>query len=142
MRAVFDTVVFVRALINPHGRWGRLLFGYCDRYVLVLSPEIVREILDVLYRSSLRERFPQIDEVAVDRALAIIEAAEVVEPAKQLAVCRDPNDNKFFECALEGGAAYIVSEDKDILDVGAYEGIRTVSASQFMELIDRGRPES
>jgi len=47
MRAVLDTVVFLRALINPHGRWGRLLFDLSDRYVLVLSPEIIKEILSV-----------------------------------------------------------------------------------------------
>ena len=136
MRAVLDTVIFVRALINPHGRWGRLLFDLSDRYVLVLSPEIVREILDVLHRSSLRERFPQIDEVAVEQALAIIEVAEVVQPEARLAVCRDPNDDKFFECAVEGGARYIVSQDNDILAIGEYEGIETVSASQFLRIID------
>lgn len=135
MKAVIDTVVFVRALINPHGRWGRLLFQLCDRYTIVLSPEIIREILDVLHRSSLRERFPQIDEVAVIRALAIIERAEVVEPEDRLSVCRDPDDDKLFECATAGEADYIVSEDKDVLAVGAYQGIETVSAAEFRRLI-------
>lgn len=135
MRAVIDTVVFVRALINPHGRWGRLLFQYCDRYVLVLSPDIIREILDVLHRSSLRDRFPQIDEVAVDRVLAILEQAEVVTPGVSISVCRDPNDDKFFECAVAGDAAYIVSEDNDILDVGTYQGSRTLTAKNFLDLI-------
>ena len=139
MRAVIDTVVFVRALINPHGRWGRLLFQHCDRYTLVLSPEIIKEILDVLHRSSLRQQFPRIDEVAVDRVLAIFERAEVVTPRTSIAVCRDPNDDKFFECAVAGEASFIVSEDQDILAVGAYEGIRTVSAAEFAELIAPGR---
>jgi len=125
----------VRALINPHGRWGRLLFQHCDRYVLVLSPEIIREILDVLHRSSLRERFPQIDAIAVDRVLAIFERAEVVTPGASISVCRDPNDDKFFECAVAGHAGYIVSEDKDILDVGTYPGITTLTAGKFLDLI-------
>ncbi|MBI2914164.1 MAG: putative toxin-antitoxin system toxin component, PIN family [Chloroflexi bacterium] len=135
MRAVFDTVVFVRALINPSGRWGRLLFELNDRYVLVLSTEIVKEILDVLHRSSLRRRFPQIDDVAVDRALAVLERAEVVTPREPVSVCRDPNDDKFFECALAGRAEYIVSEDKDILATGEFQGIKTVSASAFLSLL-------
>ena len=135
MRAVFDTVLFVRALINPGGRWGRLLFELSDRYVLVLSPEIIREVLDVLHRSRLRERFPQIDEVAVDRALAVMERAEVVTPAVSLSVCRDPNDDKLFECATAGEASYIVSEDKDVLAVGEYQGVKMVSAAEFMRLI-------
>src|SRR3972149_1824138 len=135
MRAVLDTVVFVRALINPAARWGRLLFDLSDRYTLVLSPEIVKEILDVLHRSSLRQRFPQIDDVAVTRPLAVLEQAEVVTPREPVSVCRDPNDDKFFACAIAGGAGYIVSEDKDILAVGEYEGIKTVSATEFTRLI-------
>ncbi len=136
MRAVLDTVVFVRALINPKGRWGRLLFELSDRYVITLSPDIIKEILSVLYRPALRERCPAMAEpVELERVLSLLEQAEVVEPDQQLAVCRDPSDNKFFECAVAGGADYIVSEDRDILDVGEYEGIKTVSAEGFMALL-------
>ena len=137
MRVVLDTVIFVRALINPHGKWGRLLFELSDRYVIVLSPEIIQEIISVLYRPSLRRRFPQMAEPApLEQVLAILERAEVVEPAEKLSVCRDPNDDKFFECALEARAKYIVSEDRDILDVGAYEGVTTITAGQFLQLLE------
>jgi len=136
LRAVFDTVVFVRALINPHGRWGHLLFRFCDRYTLILSPEIIVEVLDVLHRSGLRRRFPQIDQVAVERALAIIEKAEVVEPTQRLSVCRDPADDKFFECAVAASAQYIVTEDQDILAVGEYRGAKPITAEDFMLLLE------
>jgi putative PIN family toxin of toxin-antitoxin system len=135
MRVVVDTVVFVRALINPKGRWGRLLFELCDRYDIILSPQIVEEILTVLYRSELRKKVPQIDEIAIGRVLALFERADVVEQTEQLRVCRDPKDDKFFECAKAGAAGYIISEDRDILDVGEYDGIQTVSAARFMELL-------
>jgi putative PIN family toxin of toxin-antitoxin system len=135
MKAVLDTVVFVRALINPKGGWGRLLFRFSDRYTIVLSPELIKEILDVLYRSSLRERFPQINEVSIDHVLQLFEQAEVVEPGERLEVCRDPDDNKLFECAVAGGADYIVSEDLDVLHVGEFRGIRTASAGEFIGLL-------
>ena len=136
MRIVLDTVVFVRALINPHGQWGRLLFQLSDRYTIVLSPAIIREVISVLYRPSLRRRFPQMAESApLEKVLAILERAEVVEPAERLSVCRDPNDDKFFECAVAGRAQYIVSEDKDILAVGEHEGIKTVTADELIALL-------
>lgn len=135
MRAVLDTVVFVRALINPRGKWGRLLFELSERYIIVLSPEIIQEILAVLYRSQLRLRFPAVAEaVQLGRVLDILQEAEVVEPGETLSICRDPNDDKFFECAVAGGADYIVSEDRDILDIGGYRGVKTVSAEQFIRL--------
>lgn len=94
------------------------------------------EVLDVLHRSGLRRRFPQIDKVAVERALAIIEKAEVVEPTERLSVCRDPADDKFFECAVAASAEYIVTEDKDILTVGEYRGAKPVTAADFMVVLE------
>ncbi len=139
MRAVLDTVVFVRALINPKGRWGRLLFDLSDRYVIVLSPDIITEIVSVLYRPALRERFPQMaDPPQLDRVLRLFEQAEIVEPFEAVSVCRDPDDNKFFACALAGRADHIVTEDKDILDVGEFRGARAISAAEFIVLLERG----
>ena len=137
MRAVLDTVVFVRALINPKGTWGRLLFDLSDRYVIVLSPDIISEIVGVVFRPGLRRRFPQIAAPPrIERVLTLFEQAEVVEPAGDVSICRDPNDDKFFACALAGRAAYIVTEDKDILHVGEYQDIRTVTATQFISILE------
>jgi putative PIN family toxin of toxin-antitoxin system len=137
MRAVLDTVVFVRALINPKGRWGRLLFELSDRYIIVLSPDIITEIVSVIYRPALRERFPQMaDPPQLDRVLHLFEQAEVVEPADEVSVSRDPNDDKFFACACAGRAQYIVTEDNDILGVGEYRGVRTISAAEFIALLE------
>ena len=141
MRAVLDTVVFLRALINPRGRWGRLLFDLSDRYVIVLSPEIIEEILSVLYRPGLRERFPAIAEPArLELVLATLEGAEVVEPREKVSVCRDTADDKFFECALEGHVDYVVTEDKDILAVGEYRSVKAITAAEFMAVLSGGRP--
>ncbi len=136
MRVVLDTVIFVRALINPKGSWGRLLFEHADEYVIVLSPEIVKEILDVINRPELHRRFPEMAELPrMDLVLSKLEEAEVVEPLERVEVCRDPKDNKFFECAVAARADYIVSEDRDILDVKEYRGIRMVSAAEFLTII-------
>lgn len=138
MRAVLDTVVFVRALINPKSNCGRLLFDLADNYVIVLSPAIIAEIISVLYRPSLRQRFRQIADLPqLDRVLALFEQAEVVGSEQDVSVCRDPNDDKFFACAVAGRAQYIVSEDKDILAVSEYEGVRTITAADFIALLQR-----
>lgn len=137
MRAVLDTVIFVRALINPKGTWGRLLFDLADRYVIVLSPAIITEIVSVLYRPPLRRRFPQLAELPqLDRVLRLLEQAEVVEPEREAPVCRDQKDDKFFACAVAGRADYIVTKDRDILEVGVYEGVRPISAAEFIALFE------
>lgn len=136
MRAVIDTVVFVRPLITPRSRWGRILFQLVDQYTMVLSPQIVEEILDVLYRPGLRQRFPQMaspPELAL--VLGLLSTAEVVEPRVQLSVRRDPGDNKFLECAVEGAADCIVTEDRDLLDLANYQGIDLIDATAFIERV-------
>ncbi len=41
----------------------------------------------------------------------------------------------FFACAAAGGADYIVSEDEDVLAIAEYEGVRTIRAAAFLELL-------
>jgi len=137
MKAVLDTVIFVRALINPKSRWGRLLFELNDKYEIVLSPAIVREVLAVIHRSTLRRRLPRLaDPVALDQVLALLEEAEIVEPTDVPRVCRDAADDKFFACAAAGQADFIVSEDQDILAVGEYRGVKTQTAEEFVAVIE------
>ena len=94
--------------------------------------------LEKLYRPALRQRFPQVAPPPLEQVLALIEQAEVVEPRDVVQVCRDAADDKFFACALAVGADYVVSEDKDILAVGACEGARTARVADFIALLAAG----
>jgi|ERR1035437_2211467 putative PIN family toxin of toxin-antitoxin system len=49
-----------------------------------------------------------------------------------LRVCRDPNDDMILECAVAAGAQFIVSDDKDLLVLGSYRGIRIVTPAEFL----------
>ena len=51
-------------------------------------------------------------------------------------VDKDPDDNKFNECAVALNATYVVSGDKSLLGVGGYMGISIVTPRQFMDAID------
>jgi len=136
MRVVVDTVVYVRALINPKGTWGRLVSEIGKRHVTLASPEIIREIIEVLHRQELREKLPLFEyPVRLEAILGVLREAEVVEPVDRPPVSRDANDDKFFWCAAAASADYIISEDKDILDVEEYRGIRTITAAEFLRLV-------
>jgi putative PIN family toxin of toxin-antitoxin system len=135
MRVVLDTVIYVRALINPIGRWGRLVLEIARRHIVITSPEIIREVIEVLHRQEVRDKLPLLEySVRLEVILATLQEAEVVEPADRPPVCRDADDDKFFWCAAAGSADYIISEDKDILSVGEYRGAKTISADAFMTL--------
>ncbi len=139
LRVVFDTVIFVRALINPKSRCGRLFFDRTEEYELVVSPEIVREVIEVIRRPEIVSKSPHFNEVNFQRVLDCFQSAEVVEPKERVAICRDPADDKFIECALAGNARFIVSEDKDLIDIGEHDTVRIVGSSDFLLLLDEER---
>lgn len=135
MRIVLDTVVYVRALINPKGRWGRLVFELASRHTILTSPEIMREVIEVLQRHEVRDKLPLLEyTVRFEAILAALREAEVVQVEDQPSVCRDADDDRFFWCAAAASADYIISEDRDILDVGEYEGSQTITAAEFLNL--------
>ena len=97
---------------------------------IVICPDIVLEVSTVL-----TEKFGW-SAADVNSALAAyLTQAIVVELKGEVkAVCRDPKDDMLFECALLGDAEYIVSGDKDVLDVGSYHNIRALTARQYLSL--------
>jgi len=128
MRVVFDTNVFVSALVFPGGDGERGLQRVIDgRDHLLVSRVIVGELLEVLARKFARDR----EELA--RVAVFIDGiAEVVEPGVLVTVLADEADNRILECALEGGAELIVTGDKDMLALGDHEGVRIVRLREYL----------
>ena len=62
-----------------------------------------------------------------------IASLEMIETKTGIQVSRDPDDDKFIECAVDAKALYIVSGDKDLLDICAYENVMMMTAAQFCE---------
>lgn len=135
-RAVFDTVVFVRALINPFGVWGRLIFQHGHAYTLIISPPVVEEILEVLHRPELTRRFRSLVGLDVARVIQILDDAEAVELHDVPAVSRDPKDDKFLATAVAAGAEHLVTEGNDLLVLDPYRGLRIVTAGRFLALVE------
>ena len=53
------------------------------------------------------------------------------------AVPADPDDDKIIAAALEANAAYLISEDKHLLKLGSYRGIKIMNREQFAAELDR-----
>jgi len=136
MKVVFDTVVFVRALINPKSRCGRLVFEHYADYRLIISAPVAREILEVINRPELKAKYSSLNGVDMARVIDLLGEAEAVELGEIPPVSRDPKDNVFIATALAAGAQYIVSEDEDLKVMGEYQGIKIVDTKTFLELIE------
>lgn len=58
----------------------------------------------------------------------------LVEPTQTLSITGDPDDNRILECAVTAGSEFIVTEDRGLLRLTAFEGIRIVRAAEFLRL--------
>jgi putative PIN family toxin of toxin-antitoxin system len=107
MRAVLDTVILVRSLLDPFGWSGTIVFDRANEYEAVVSTAIVAEYLDVLNRPTLSRRFHASETRDLDAVLSFIDRATIVHPPLTARVCRDPEDDKFLAAAQTGSAAYM-----------------------------------
>jgi uncharacterized protein len=55
----------------------------------------------------------------------------LVTPSQRIQRSRDPDDDKFLECAVAGAAEWIVTADRDLLSLGSVEGVPVVDVPTF-----------
>ena len=134
-RIVLDTVVFVRSLINPYGRWGKLVFAH--EYRLFASRPVVTEILEVLSRPEINRKFRTLHDMGIARVIDILGQAEYVDIPLIPAISRDAKDDKFLATAQIAQADYLVTEDKDLLVLYEYKGTRIVDAATFLRILEQ-----
>lgn len=137
LRVVLDTVVFVRALINPKSRAGRLLFELAGSYTLIVSKPTAQELLEVIRRPELVREYRSLAKIELHRVIDLISRAQAVEIGTAPPVVRDPKDDIFVATALEGLADYLVSEDRDLLVLEASLGVPIINTQAFLEILER-----
>jgi len=129
MRVVFDTNIFISALVIPGSlaekTVSRILAG---RDELVISPDIIKEVLSVLSSKFARER-----EALSHVAVILLELGELVRPDQRLRVFRDEPDNRILECAVFGKAEHLVTGDKEMLRLKEFKGVKIASLREYLE---------
>ncbi len=128
MRVVFDTNIYISAIVQPGSSADRAIqriLGGRDR--LLISKPILDEVLTTLARKFSR------DADALSRtALLLTELAELVQPKERVRVFDDDPDNRVLECAIAGQARAIVTGDKAMLAVEMSHGVRILSLSAYL----------
>jgi putative PIN family toxin of toxin-antitoxin system len=135
-RAVLDTNVFVSGLINPKGVPAAILTALpSERFTLVSSPPINEEIIEVLNRPHLRDRYGLGGRI-FDVAFILWELAELVTNPSEVKVCSDPDDDKFLAAAVGGRADYLVTGDVgDLLSLHSYKNVTIISPREFASVL-------
>lgn len=90
-------------------------FSEADIYV---SENLLKEYRDVPLELMTEGKIDHVQLKALISGIAsFVTGARVVQPDKKLTICRDPEDNMILECCLKAGADFLVTGDKDLIDI-------------------------
>ncbi len=131
-------VVDTNLLISALGWKGkpRMLLNLVleDKLKLLLSSKQLKELIRVLgypkfaFTQAQRDKFLTI----------LLKVAVLVEIKTELDIIKeDPPDNMMIECAIENNAKFIITGNKHLLKIKEYYGIRIMTVSEFLKLVEK-----
>jgi putative PIN family toxin of toxin-antitoxin system len=125
MKVVLDTNVLIDGFKDEYSYEKRVINeiiagkidAYANKQTLQENRLIIHQLLDnPEYTDELNNFFAQVTHV-VNR--------------HRIHVVPDEEDNKILESAVEAGADYLITNDRDLLGLGGYQDIKIVRAIDF-----------
>jgi putative PIN family toxin of toxin-antitoxin system len=117
---VFDCMTFLQATARPDGPAAACLRLVEEgRATLVVSEDILREVGEVLGRPKVRRKNPRLTDESVQAFLGQVRKLSPLRGNVPAAFryTRDPKDEPYLNLAIYAKAAFIVTRDKDLLDL-------------------------
>ena len=130
IRVVADTNLYISAILFGGKPEAIRQLASDGEIELLVSEHILTEIAD-----TLKKKFGWSDWQISEVISEIGEISTLITPKVTLSVIKErESDNRILECAVEGGARYIVSGDKKhLLPLKKYRGIVILSAADFLK---------
>jgi len=130
-RVIIDTNLWISFLITKDfTKLDEIIFS--RNCILIFSKELLTEFLDVIKRPKLRRFFSSDD---IENLLGTIEEwADFIEVNTQVNDCRDPKDNFLLSLSIDGKADYLLTGDKDLLDLIKYRHTNIITITEFLQI--------
>lgn len=139
IRATVDTSILApsirragapRSTLAPIlSRWGE------GRYEMVISEHILVEVERTLTKPYFSRYLTPADQIHAIESLRIdatvVEITVVVQ-----GVATHPEDDLILATAMSGQVDYLVTNDRQLLRLGEYQGVRIVNAGEFLSILD------
>ena len=129
-RVVVDTNALISRLLLPRSIPGQAVRKAVADCQLLASDATIMELADVLGRAkfdpyvTIRER---------QEFLRLFNRiAERIPITRVIQVCRDPEDDKFLELAVNGAAQLILTGDADLLALHPFHGIEILTPASYL----------
>lgn len=132
MRILIDTNILISGLFFG-GLPKKLLAELDEKFNICVNEKILSEYNEQIDRKVSNPKY-NLDEKIREKFFSKLKSFEIKSDLK---ICRDPDDDKFINCAIDAKAIYIVSCDNDLLTIKNFFGIEIMTAREFYEKILR-----
>ncbi len=104
-----------------------------------MSKELLDEYDETIRKEEIVEKIEDKNLIINKIIKRVIEDAIIISPEKKFDIIKeDSDDNRILECAVEGRADYIITQDNHLLKLGEFEGIRIITPSEFLDIFEKG----
>ena len=130
-KAVLDTNVLVSAITHGGKPREMLSLVLTKKLEAIISPVLLAELTDVLGRKfDMASDDITLIEEEVRKNFVLIHPISTVEILKT-----DPDDNRVLEAAVDGGCDFIVTGDRELLNLKVYKHITTLTPTEFLRAL-------
>ena len=132
MKVFFDTCVYAAEALLGAAAEQMLEATERASWRILASPYLLDELQCVLVeRLGFGTRLARLSRQRILRRAALVEP-----PASRHTVPADPADSSILQAALAGGADCLVTNDRHLLALDPYEGLRIVSMTDYFRLLE------
>ncbi|HQU85990.1 MAG TPA: putative toxin-antitoxin system toxin component, PIN family [Pyrinomonadaceae bacterium] len=149
--AVFDTNIFLQSLLNPHSIAAKCFETVRNGKIkLFVSKDTLAEVRDVVLRPNILARLPDAEPTQIEAFIEdISNISTLIQSVPEIFKFeRDPKDEIIINLAVASEAEYIVSRDKDLLDLMSgftddckefrqrFRPLKVVEPLEFLQIVE------
>lgn len=127
LNIVLDTNVIISAIVFGGKPRQLLTLIQENKIAAYTTPLLIAELLEILVKKF--QFAPK--KVALVQEL-LNESFSIVYPSETIHIVRDEDDNRVLEAAIEGSCTYIVTGDKDLLEIKTFRNISILKPDDFL----------
>lgn len=132
LRIVVDTNLWISFLISDRQkRLDALLFSDSIRFIF--SAELLDETAATIEKPKLKKYFSA---MALEEMLSNLEFyIDIVKVKSHVKICRDAKDNFLLALSQDSNANFLLTGDKDLLELEQFGKTKIVTISAFIEMM-------
>ena len=130
LKLIIDTNLWISFIIsNKQNLLDQLVFSGKARFLF--SKELITEIESTITKPKLKKYFGS---NALEEMLSTFEPfIDLTDVESIITICRDPKDNFLLALAKDGKADYLLTGDKDLLDLKKFGKTKIFTITNFFE---------